>query len=80
MPLHERRERTSRLEVLRPECAVTNVGKVHHYVTVDPDRCADPVRKSGSARRDRSAMAACPEDRRVSLLATESTSAYSIPA
>ena len=69
-----------RLKVVNPDCAGIDIGKDRHFVAVDPERCAEPVRSfdalhTGPARRWRLGSSSCG----VKKVAMESTSVYWIP-
>ena len=46
-----------RLKVVNPDCAGIDIGKDRHFVAVDPERSADPVREFGGFTRDLLEMA-----------------------
>ena len=48
----KRRRKTENLEVVNRDCAGIDIGKDVHYVAVDPERCADPVRSFDAFTRD----------------------------
>ena len=72
-------KRTERLKVVNPDCAGIDIGKDRHYVAVDPERCAEPVRSFDGFTRDLKAMAAWLGSCGVKKVAMESTSVYWIP-
>ncbi len=72
-------KRTERLRVVNPNCAGIDIGKDRHYVAVDPERCAEPVRSFDGFTRDLKAMAAWLRSCGVKKVAMESTSVYWIP-
>ena len=51
-------KKTERLKVVNPDCAGIDIGKDRHFVAVDPERCAEPVRSFDGFTRDLKAMAA----------------------
>ena len=72
-----RRQRA--LEVVHPNCAGIDVGKVMHYVAVDASKAAQPVRQFGSFTEDLEAMARWLSSCGVDIVALESTGVYWIP-
>ena len=72
-------KRTERLKVVNPDCAGIDIGKDRHFVAVDPERCAEPVRSFDAFTRDLKAMAAWLRSCGVKKVAMESTSVYWIP-
>ncbi len=72
-------KRTERLKVVNPDCAGIDIGKDRHFVAVDPERCAEPVRSFDAFTRDLKAMAAWLGSCGVKKVAMESTSVYWIP-
>ncbi|MDE0028539.1 MAG: IS110 family transposase [Deltaproteobacteria bacterium] len=72
-------KRMERLKVVNPDCAGIDIGKDRHYVAVDPERCAEPVRSFDGFTRDLKAMAAWLRSCGVKKVAMESTSVYWIP-
>ena len=70
---------TERLKVVNPDCAGIDIGKDRHFVAVDPERCAEPVRSFDGFTRDLKAMAAWLGSCGVKKVAMESTSVYWIP-
>ena len=75
----KRRRKTESLEVVNRDCAGIDIGKDVHYVAVDPDRCADPVRSFDAFTRDLEEMASWLSSCGVETVAMESTSVYWIP-
>ena len=47
-----KRRRRQRLKVVHPNCAGIDIGKDRHFVAVDPERAAEPVREFGAFTRD----------------------------
>ena len=78
--MKRKRGERQRLTVVNPDCAGVDIGKDHHFVAVDPERDAEPVRKFGAFTRDLDAMAAWFRSCGVTKVAMESTSVYWIPA
>ena len=72
-------KRMERLKVVNPDCAGIDIGKDRHYVAVDPERCAEPVRWFDAFTRDLKAMAEWLRSCGVKKVAMESTSVYWIP-
>ena len=75
----KRRRKTESLEVVNRDCAGIDIGKDVHYVAVDPERCADPVRSFDAFTRDLEEMASWLSSCGVETVAMESTSVYWIP-
>ena len=73
-------KRAGSLEVVNRNCAGVDIGKDTHYVAVDPDRCAEPVRSFGAFTRDLEEMAAWLSSCGVTEVAMEPASVYWIPA
>ncbi len=72
-------KRPERLKVVNPDCAGIDIGKDRHFVAVDTERCAEPVRSFDGFTRDLKAMAAWLRSCGVKKVAMESTSVYWIP-
>ena len=75
----KRRRKAESLEVVNRDCAGIDIGKDVHYVAVDPERCADPVRSYDAFTRDLEEMASWLSSCGVETVAMESTSVYWIP-
>ena len=75
----KRRGKAESLEIVTRDCAGIDIGKDTHYVAVDPDRCADPVRSFDAFTPDLEEMAAWLSSCGVGKVAMESTSVYWIP-
>ena len=75
----KRRRKAESLEIVNPDCAGIDIGKDSHYVAVDPDRCAEPVRSFDAFTPDLEGMAAWLSSCGVEKVAMESTSVYWIP-
>ena len=75
----KRRGTAESLEIVTRDCAGIDIGKDTHYVAVDPDRCADPVRSFDAFTPDLEEMAAWLSSCGVEKVAMESTSVYWIP-
>ena len=75
----KRRGKAESLEIVTRDCAGIDIGKDTHYVAVDPNRCADPVRSIDAFTPDLEEMAAWLSSCGVEKVAMESTSVYWIP-
>ena len=72
-------KRPGRLKVVNPDSAGIDIGKDRHFVAVDTERCAEPVRSFDGFTRDLKAMAAWLGSCGVKKVAMELTSVYWIP-
>ncbi len=73
------RGRAGGLEIVTRDCAGIDIGKDTHYVAVDADRFAEPVRSFGAFTPDLEEMADWLSSCGVGKVAMESTSVYWIP-
>lgn len=74
-----RKRKQQRLRVVHPDCAGIDIGSAEHWVAVDPERGAEPVRKFGAFTDDLNALADWLAARGVRVVAMEATGVYWIP-
>lgn len=73
------RDWTQDLLVAHPNAAGIDIGNEEHYVSVAPDRDAEPIRKFRCFTRDLKAMAKWLKDCKIDTVAVQSTGVYWIP-
>ncbi len=73
------RKSRQRLSIVYPQCAGIDIGSREHWVAVDPDRSAQPVRQFGSFSDELQALADWLASLDVREVAMEATGVYWIP-